>query len=84
MKLTRLSCLMAMCMVCNVHADDVSPQVQRLLAEKQQKIAELEQCDGKRKGFMIAGISTIGMRKRVAERCSVRPVFSLLYGILYL
>lgn len=61
MKLTRLSCLMAMCMVCNVHADDVSPQVQRLLAEKQQKIAELEQCDGKRKGFMIAGISTIGL-----------------------
>lgn len=61
MKIAPLSCLIAMCVGCNAHADDVSPQIQRLLAEKQQKIAELEKCDGKRKGFMIAGISTIGL-----------------------
>ena len=50
-----------MCVACNAYADDVSPQIQRLLAEKQEKIAALEKCDGKRKGFMIAGISTIGL-----------------------
>lgn len=55
------ACLAIMCVTCNAYADDVSPQIQRLLAEKQEKIAALEKCDGKRKGFMIAGISTIGL-----------------------
>jgi hypothetical protein len=45
----------------NAYALENSPQIQRLLNEKQKKIEELEKCDGKRKGFMIAGISTIGL-----------------------
>lgn len=39
----------------------VSSTVSQLLQEKQQKIQALEKCEGKRKGFMIAGISTIGL-----------------------
>ena len=39
----------------------MSPQVQRLLQEKQDKIAQLEKCEGKKQGWMIAGISTIGL-----------------------
>ena len=39
----------------------MTSQIQRLLNEKQEKISKLEECDGKRKGFMIAGISTIGL-----------------------
>ena len=39
----------------------MTSQIQRLLNEKQEKISKLEECDGKRKGFMIAGISTLGL-----------------------
>lgn len=36
-------------------------QIQELLSEKQEKIAALEKCAGKKQGWMIAGISTIGL-----------------------
>ena len=39
----------------------MTPQIRRLLEEKEEKIKTLEKCDGKRKGWMIAGISTIGL-----------------------
>ncbi len=39
----------------------MTAQIRRLLEEKEEKIKQLEQCDGKRKGWMIAGISTIGL-----------------------
>lgn len=39
----------------------MTPQIQRLMEEKQAKIAELEKCDSKRKGFVIAGVSTLGL-----------------------
>ena len=42
-------------------ADLNNPEIQRLIAEKQQKIATLEKCGKKVKGFKIAGISTIGL-----------------------
>ncbi len=42
-------------------ADLNNPEIQRLIAEKQQKIAALEKCSKKVKGFKIAGISTIGL-----------------------
>ena len=42
-------------------ADLNNPEIQRLIAEKQQKIATLEKCSKKVKGFKIAGISTIGL-----------------------
>lgn len=43
------------------HALSMTPQIQRLLDEKQQKIEALEKCEGKKQGWMIAGISTIGL-----------------------
>lgn len=43
------------------HGVAMTPQIQRLLKQKQDKIAELEKCEGKKKGFMIAGISTLGL-----------------------
>ena len=42
-------------------ADLNNPEIQKLIAEKQQKIAALEECGKKVKGFKIAGISTIGL-----------------------
>ena len=42
-------------------ADLNNPEIQRLISEKQQKIAALEKCSRKGKGFKIAGISTIGL-----------------------
>lgn len=45
----------------NAYAVENSPQIRQLLNQKQAKIEELEKCDSKRKGFMIAGISTIGL-----------------------
>ena len=42
-------------------ADLNNPEIQKLIAEKQQKIAALEKCSKKVKGFKIAGISTIGL-----------------------
>ena len=45
----------------DAHAVAMNPQIRRLLQEKQDKIAELEKCEGKKQGFMIAGISTIGL-----------------------
>lgn len=52
-------CLISVCGYAN--AVNITPQIQRLLDEKQEKIAALEKCEGKKKGFMIAGISTIGL-----------------------
>ncbi|MBP5485824.1 MAG: hypothetical protein J6Y07_03915 [Alphaproteobacteria bacterium] len=43
------------------HAVSMSPLIQDLLFEKQQKIETLEKCEGKKQGWMIAGISTIGL-----------------------
>ena len=39
----------------------MTPQIRKLLEEKEEKIKQLEKCDGKRKGWMIAGVSTIGL-----------------------
>ena len=39
----------------------MTAQIQRLLNEKQEKMSKLEECEGKRTGFMVAGISTIGL-----------------------
>ena len=36
-------------------------EIRQLLDEKDRKMQELEKCDGKRKAFMIAGISTVGL-----------------------
>ena len=44
-----------------VHSIDMTPQIQQLLQEKQDKIAALEKCEGKKQGWMIAGVSTIGL-----------------------
>ncbi|MCR4918164.1 MAG: hypothetical protein K5912_04475, partial [Alphaproteobacteria bacterium] len=38
-----------------------NPEINRLIAEKQAKMAQLETCTKKVKGFKIAGISTIGL-----------------------
>ena len=45
----------------NAYSVQMTPQIQKLLDEKAQKVAELEKCDKTRKGFMIAGISTLGL-----------------------
>ena len=45
----------------DAHGVAMSAQVRRLLQEKQEKIAKLEECEGKKQGWMIAGISTIGL-----------------------
>ena len=39
----------------------MTSQIQRLLDQKEEKIKKLEECEGKKKGWMIAGISTIGV-----------------------
>ena len=39
----------------------VNPTIKKLLTEKKQKMAQLEQCAQKVKGFKIAGISTLGL-----------------------
>ena len=39
----------------------MNAQIRRLLQEKQDKVAQLEACEGKKQGWMIAGISTIGL-----------------------
>lgn len=36
-------------------------EIRGLMEEKERKMQELEKCDGKRKAFMIAGISTVGL-----------------------
>ena len=69
MRVMYSTCLMAICVACNAYAESaqtpqpvyMTSQIQRLLNEKQEKISQLEECDSKRKGFMIAGISTIGL-----------------------
>ncbi len=62
MKFTKSILMIGLMTVCGyAHAVNVTPQIQRLLNEKQEKMAELEKCEGKKKGFMIAGISTIGL-----------------------
>ena len=49
-----------MCIVPTFGAQ-MTPQIQRLLDQKQEKIKKLEECEGKKQGWMIAGISTIGV-----------------------
>lgn len=39
----------------------MTPHIQSLLDEKARKIEELDKCDSKRKAFVIAGISTLGL-----------------------
>ena len=41
--------------------DPMNPQIQKLIATKQEKMAALEKCEGNKKGFMIAGLSTLGL-----------------------
>lgn len=53
--------IMAMGISTVSHAAPMTAQIQRLLQEKEEKIKQLEQCDSKRKGWMIAGVSTIGL-----------------------
>ncbi len=58
------SVLIGVCFALNsatVYSIDMTPQIQQLLIEKQNKITELEKCEGKKQGWMIAGISTIGL-----------------------
>ena len=43
------------------NAAQMTPQIQELLRQKEEKAKQLEACDGKRKAWMIAGISTIGL-----------------------
>ena len=45
----------------DAHGVAMSANIRRLLQEKQDKIAKLEECEGKKQGWMIAGISTIGL-----------------------
>ena len=45
----------------DAHGVAMSAQVRRLLQQKQEKIEQLEKCEGKKQGWMIAGISTIGL-----------------------
>lgn len=39
----------------------MTAQIRRLLDQKEEKIKQLEACEGKKRGWMIAGISTIGL-----------------------
>ena len=39
----------------------MTSQIQRLLEQKEEKIKKLEECEGKKQGWKIAGISTIGL-----------------------
>lgn len=39
----------------------MTSQIQRLLEQKEEKVKKLEECEGKKQGWMIAGISTIGL-----------------------
>lgn len=43
------------------NAVQMTSQIQRLLEEKEEKVKQLEECEGKKQGWMIAGISTIGL-----------------------
>ncbi len=45
----------------DAHGVVMNANIRRLLQEKQDKIAKLEECEGKKQGWMIAGISTIGL-----------------------
>ena len=45
----------------DAHGVAMSANIRRLLQEKQEKIEQLEKCEGKKQGWMIAGISTIGL-----------------------
>lgn len=54
-------CIMTVAMSSVLYGVPMTPQIRNLLEEKEEKIKALEQCDGKRKGWMIAGISTIGL-----------------------
>ncbi len=58
---TSVICLSVLCVAHDANAVNMTSQIQRLVREKQEKVSKLEECDGKRKGFMIAGISTIGL-----------------------
>ncbi|MBO7509409.1 MAG: hypothetical protein J6T57_04005 [Alphaproteobacteria bacterium] len=62
-KSVSLVCISALCCgaVESVHAVNMTAQIRQLLDEKQHKMEELEKCEGKKKGFMIAGLSTIGL-----------------------
>ncbi len=54
-------CIMTVAMSSVLYGVPMTSQIRELLEEKEEKIKQLEQCDGKRKGWMIAGISTIGL-----------------------
>ena len=62
-KSVSLVCMSVLCCgaVESAHAVNMTAQIKRLLDEKQHKMEELEKCEGKKKGFMIAGLSTIGL-----------------------
>ena len=47
--------------VAQTYGAPMTPQIQRLLDQKEEKVKKLEECEGKKQGWMIAGISTIGL-----------------------
>jgi hypothetical protein len=60
-KMVSFFCIMTVAVSSVSYGVPITPQIRNLLEEKEEKIKALEQCDGKRKGWMIAGISTIGL-----------------------
>lgn len=60
-KMVSFFCIMTVAVSSVSYGVPMTPQIRNLLEEKEEKIKALEQCDGKRKGWMIAGISTIGL-----------------------
>ena len=49
------------CFAINATAVPMTAQIRDLIQQKEEKIKKLEECEGKKKGWMIAGISTIGV-----------------------
>lgn len=48
-------------LICDISFGATHPQIIKLMTEKKQKVAQLEQCAKKVTGFKIAGISTLGL-----------------------
>ena len=64
----------------------MTSQIQRLLDQKEEKVKKLEECEGKKQGWMIAGISTIGLTAvgvgvNIAQASTISS-YSLLFSYL--
>ena len=53
--------ILTVCFGMNADAAQMNAQIRNLLQQKEDKVKQLEECEGKKKGWMIAGISTIGV-----------------------